>query len=256
MQPAVFRFLVRRMLHAVLLVLTVSSAAMVLVHLAPGDSLLEIGGDPAVAAAERARLGLDRPFIAQYSSWLRRAAVLDFGESVRFRRPVRTLLRERIPNTILLGSLALLLAIALGVPAGVVTGGAPRHWWARTLAAASLLLVATPPLVTALTLLLLAALTGWLPAGGFDPRGANLFEVAAAGLRYLPLPVIALGLPIAASIERLQSAAIVEVLGEPCLAAARARGISLQRATWVHALRLSLTPVLGVMGIVIGTVLS
>jgi len=242
------------MLHAVLLVLTVSSAAMVLVHLAPGDSLQEIGGDPAVAAAERARLGLDRPFIAQYSSWLRRAAVLDFGESVRFRRPVRTLLRERIPNTILLGSLALLLAIALGVPAGVVTGSAPRHWLARMLAAASLLLVATPPLVTAL--LLLAALTGWLPAGGFDPRGANLFEVTATALRYLPLPVIALGLPIAASIERLQSAAIEEVLGEPCLAAARARGISLQRATWVHALRLSLTPVLGVMGIVIGTVLS
>jgi peptide/nickel transport system permease protein len=253
---ALWRFLLRRIFRALLLVVAVSSAALVLVHLAPGDPFSDIGADPRTVAAERARYGLDRPFLEQYTTWLGRAAVLDFGDSTHFRRPVTTLLSERILNTVLLGSFALVLAIGLGVPAGVLTGSAPRRWWARLVSAVSLLLVATPPLVTALVLLLVAAITGWLPAGGFDTRGTDSIDTAAKVLRYLPLPAIALALPIAASLERLQSAAIADSLRDPCLSAARARGISAGRATWVHAFKLSLTPVLGVIGIVIGTVLS
>lgn len=229
-------FIVRRSLRAGLMVLAVSSAAMLLVHLAPGDAFSDFQLDPQTAAAERARLGLDRPFAQQYAAWLGRALVLDFGESTRFHRPVSGLLAERIGNTVQLGTAALLLAIGIGIPAGVLTASSRRRttWIIR---AASLLLIATPPLVTALVLLLLESRTGWPPAG-------------------LPLAALALGLPIAAALEGVQSQAVGEALAEPCLTAARARGVSRARALWMHALPLSLKPVLGILGIVIGTVLS
>jgi peptide/nickel transport system permease protein len=240
-----------------LLVVAAASAAMLLVHLAPGDALSSFELDPVAAAAERARLGLDRPFAEQYLRWLSRIVVLDFGESARFHRPVAAMLGERIGNTLLLGAAALIVALGLGLPAGVFTGSAPRAAAARPLAAASLLLLATPPLVTALVLLVIAAHTGWLPAGGYDGPGATgSLRRATELLRHLPLPALALGLPIAASLERLQSRAIRDALQEPCIAAARARGVSSHRAIWVHAFRLSAPPVLGVLGIVIGTVLS
>ena len=181
----------------------------------------------------------------------------DLGESSRFHRPVTALLGERILNTLLLGSAALLIAIGLGIPAGVVTGSAPDRLPSRFVRGISLLLVATPPLVTALILLLLAARTGWLPTAGFDTAATGgTLQALGALLRYLPLPALALALPIAASIERIQSRAMADALTEPCVAAARARGVSPGRAIWRHAFRLSLTPVLGVLGIVVGTVLS
>ena len=251
-RPRSLRFVARRSLRALVLVLAVSFAAMLLVHLAPGDAFSGFDVDPAVASAERARLGLDRSFAAQYLAWLAGAARLDLGESSRFGRPVTTLLAERAGNTILLGSAALVLALGLGIPAGVFTGSARHRWWARALQAAALVLIATPPLVTALVLLLIASRTGLFPTGGMSSTQSGGGDI----LRYLPLPALALALPIAASLERLQSGAMREALREPCVAAARARGISLNRTIWGHAWPLSLKPVIGVLGIVIGTVLS
>ena len=256
MPPALVRFIARRALRALLLVLAAASAAMVLVHLAPGGPFDGFDVDPLVAAAERERLGLDRPFVEQYLTWLVRVAGGDFGESIRFHRPVRALLAERVGNTLLLGAAALALALGRGLPAGVLTGTAPRGAMSRLLRGASLLLIATPPLVTALVLLVIAAKTGWLPAGGYGGATSSGLQQLGDILRYLPLPALALGLPVAASLERLQSRAIRDALGDPSIAAARARGVSIRRATWVHALRLSAPPVLGVLGIVIGTVLS
>ena len=257
-RPSAFtRFVLRRVGRAILLVLAVASAAMLLVHLAPGDAFSAFDVDPAFAAAERARLGFDRPFLAQYGSWLRRVVTLDFGDSVRFHRPVAELLAERLGNTLALGMAALALALAIGLPAGVLTGRGRPTVASRAISGASLLLVSMPPLVTALLLLLAAARTGWLPAGGLEiATGAGPGAWLGTAFRYLPLPAFALALPIAAGLERLQSQAIADALRQPCVRAALARGLSASRATWVHAWRLSLKPVLGVLGIVIGTVLS
>ena len=250
-------FLFRRLVRALLLTLFVSSAALTLVHLAPGDAFSDFSIDPEVAAAERARYGLDRPFLQQYFSWLGRAMTLDLGESTRFRRPVSTLLAERLPQTLLLGVTALLLVIALGVPLGVAGGARPERWWARVTRGASMLLVSIPPLVMSLVLLLLAARTGWFPAGGLSvDADAPLVERLFATARSLVLPALALALPIAASVERLQAAAVHDALRQPCIRAALARGVSGTRAVWNHAFRLSLTPVLAIFGIIVGTVLS
>ena len=251
MLPPLLRFIARRTLRALVLVLAVSSAAMVLIHLAPGDPLSSVDVDPRVAAAERARLGLDRPFVEQYVVWLSRLVRLDFGESVHFHRPVATLLGERIGNTLILGAASLIVALGLGLPAGVLTGSAPTTAVSRGLRAASLLLTSTPPLVTVLVLLLVATQTGF---GAAAATGS--LDGLADVVRHLPVPALALGLPIAASLERLQSRAIRDALADPSILAARARGVSTLRATWVHALRLSALPVVGILGIVIGTVLS
>lgn len=255
MQSALLRFVLRRIVHAVLLIFAAASAALLLVHLAPGDPFSAFGVDPAVAAVERQRLGFDRPFAAQYLEWLARSVTLDFGESVRFHRPVSALLAERAWSTALLGMTALIAALGLGLPAGIRTASAPRHWTSRVIRAASLLLVSVPPLVTALVLLLIAAKTGWFAAAGLgDSRDS--FGSIVSTLRLLPLPTLALALPIAASLERVQSSAMSDALADPSVLAARARGISARRTIWVHAWRLSLRPVLGVLGVVAGSVLS
>lgn len=250
-------FMARRLARACVLVIVVASAAVLLVHLAPGDAVTELGLDPARAAAERSRLGLDRSFASQYTDWAGRLLTLDLGESVRFQRPVVDLLFERVGYTLLLGLAALILALGIGLPAGVLTGQRRGDLLSRGIAAISLLLLSTPPLVTALVLLLVASRTGWFPSGGLGvPDGSGPMAALEIAFRYLPLPAFALALPIAASLERLQSQAVAEALRDPCVVAAQARGLSASRVIWVHAWRLSLKPVLGVLGIVIGSVLS
>lgn len=250
------RFIVRRAFFAALLVLVVSSAALVLARLAPGDGA--IGVDPATVAAERHRLGLDKPLLDQYGAWLSRSVRLDFGESLLYRRPVLLLLRERASRTALLGLSALLLATLAGIPLGVFTGSRRGGLMTSLARGASILLLSVPSLVTSLVLLLIAARTGWLPSGGYGiaPADATLVETIAIRLRHLVLPAVALALPLAASIERLQSRAMEEALAEPCMLAALARGVPRHRIVWRGALRLSLTPVLAVYGIMIGSVLS
>jgi peptide/nickel transport system permease protein len=250
-------FALRRAVLAVALVAVVSSSALLLVRYAPGDGLSGFGVDPQVAAAERHRLGLDRPFLAQYVTWVRRVVRMDFGESLKYRRPVLQLIRERAGNTMLLGLSALLLATLIGIPAGIATGSrtGPLAALVRSLA---VVLISVPPLVTSFALLLFAAATGWLPVGGFPaPSSSEESALRAISLgRYLVLPVLALALPLSASIERLQSRAMHEALSDPCILAALARGLPRRRVIWRHGLRLSLKPVLAVYGMIVGSVLS
>ncbi len=253
MHRALLTYLLRRVLLAIVLVFVVSSAALLLVQAAPGDHLSGFDLDPAVAAAERHRLGLDRPIMTQYASWLGRAARLDFGMSLKYGRPVGALVIERAGKTALLGVAALLLATAVGVSAGIFTG-TRRGALALVTRGVSLVFVSVPPLVTSFGLLLFASRTGWFPVGGFPTaaNGARWITIA----HYLMLPAIALALPIAASLERVQSRALTDALTDPCLRAARARGCSTRRVIWRHALRLSLKPLLAIYGVIVGSVLS
>jgi peptide/nickel transport system permease protein len=246
------RYLIRRILLAALLVLVVSSAALLLVQAAPGDYLSGFDLDPATAAAERHRLGLDRTAFAQYFSWLGRAARLDLGESLKYRRPVASLVAERAAKTALLGAAALLIATAIGIPAGIFTASR-RNALTSATRGVSLLLLSIPSLVTSFALLLFASRTGWLPVGGLPADDAGGWLSSA---KYLVLPSIALALPIAASLERIQSQALADALADPAVRAAAARGLSRARVVWRHAFRLSLKPVLAIYGAIVGSVLS
>lgn len=254
MHRGFLRFVARRTAVALLLVLLVSSAAFILAKLAPGDHFDDFAMDRATIEAERRRLGLDRPLGEQYVEWLRRIAQLDFGESLRFQRPVAGLVRQAAMNTAVLGVSALVLATLLGIPLGMYTGSR-RGAVASALRAASVLFVSVPPLITSMAFLLLAARTGWFPLGGMGPLSGDASTLGVR-LHHLVLPTLALALPIAATLERLQSEAIGEALAEPSLTAALGRGLSRRRVLWRHGLRLSLKPVLAIYGIMIGSLLS
>jgi peptide/nickel transport system permease protein len=240
----------------------VSSAALVLTRLAPGDFTSELYGTASGAAEmarERARYGLDQPIGRQYLAWLQRAVRLDFGTSLLYRRPVVELVAQRAAHTALLAVAALVLATLIGLPAGIVSGSRPNGWARGAIRGVSLVLLSTPSLVTSLLLVLVAARTGWLPTGGMQQAGAwdagtasGLFDLG----RHLILPSLALALPVAATLERVQSQAMREVLGMPFVMAATARGVPRRRILLRSALRPAIVPVAAVYGFLVGSLLS
>lgn len=246
------RFVVRRALTSLLLVALVASAALLLARLAPGDHLSTFGMDPDAVAAERARLGLDRPLAVQYLDWIGRLMRGDLGESTAHPgRPISSLIATRAANSALIGVAALVLATVLGIPLGVFTGSRSRGGLVTAVRGAMAVLLSVPPVVLSFVLLFIASHTGWFPVGGL-PEDATMGETA----RYVTLPVLALALPLAAALERLQSQAIGEALCDPSILAARARGLSARRVIWRHAFRLSLKPVLAVYAIMVGALIS
>jgi ABC-type dipeptide/oligopeptide/nickel transport system permease component len=236
-------FLLRRGLAALLLVFAVTSGALLLARLAPGDYASQPGLSPEQMAAERHRLGLDRPLREQYLGWLKRSLTLDLGESFQYQRPVLGLVRERGANTARLAIAALIVATLLGIPSGIFSGsrgGIP----ARLIGGVSLVLLSVPPLISSLILITIAARTGWLPVAGMD------------GPRHFVVPTLALALPFAALLERLQSQSIGDALNRPAASAARARGVPVSRIIWRHAWRQSLGPILAIYGVIIGSLFS
>ncbi len=253
-------FLARRLLFALALVLVVSSAALFLARLAPGDVTAQLG--PFASASEiagtRARFGLDRDPASQWVAWSARAIRFDFGDSFLYNRPVRGLVLRAAANTAVLAVAALVVATLLGIPLGIVSGSR-RNTSAALIRAVSLVCLSVPPLLTSLLLVFIAASTRWFPTGGMtsvdaiDLRGAAwLADVAV----HLPLPALALALPIAATFERLQAQSMADALHQPFALAAVARGLSARDVVLRHAWRVSLRPVCGVYGLAVGALLS
>lgn len=251
------RFAVGRVLGSAGFALVVASITLVLARMAPGDAATEAGLDLTAAerAALRAELGLDRPLLAQYAQWLAGLARLDLGQSTLYRRPVSELVGERFVNTAILAVAAMVVATSIGLPLGRFSGSRTTAG-ARAVRALSLGVLSVPPLVGALTLVYVAALTGWAPAGGMT--SADLTGVAwiVDVARHLPVPVLALGLPLAAMLERLQAGAIAETLGRPFVSASRARGLGAEASLTRHAWPVSLAPVLGTYAVVVGWLFS
>jgi peptide/nickel transport system permease protein len=253
------RYLARRVAFALFLVLGVSSAALILARLAPGDFVASsLGFDASHETVERARAryGLDKSIGAQYRDWIVHAARLDFGESMLYERPVRDLIPERAANTAILSFTALFVATLIGLPLGIITGSRRSGPLAEGIRALSLVLLSLPPLLTSLFLVFLAARTGWLPVGGM--RAANVGDRSALVdlLRHLVVPAAAIALPLAAMLERLQSQAMSETIGEPFVLATRARGVPNGRLVWRDVLKAALRPVASVYGLIVGTLLS
>ena len=254
-------FLVRRVAFALVLVACASSTAFLLTRAAPGDLTTQLGplAKAEEVSAARARFGLDRPFILQWAQWAGRAVRLDFGDSFLYNRPVARLLGPAALNTARLAVVARIVAVGAGVFLGVVSGSADRSGTRALIRALSAFCVSLPPLLTSLVFVFIAARTGMLPAGGMSSAGAGdlswgawLADVAW----HVPLPALALALPIAATFERLQSQALSEVVHQPFVAAARARGVPAAALIWRHAWPASLRPICAVLGVAIGTLLS
>jgi peptide/nickel transport system permease protein len=254
------RFLARRLLFAAILIAVTSSSALLLARLAPGDMTSQLGpfASPVEVESTRTRFNLDRSPLSQWVLWARRAMRFDFGESFLYNRPVAPLVARAAANTALLGVISLVSATLVGLSLGVFTG-TRSGVLAALVRGLSLVCVSLPPLVTSLAFVFVAARTGWLPAGGMvssttsDPTwSAWIVDVA----RHLPLPVLALSLPMAATFERLQAQSMSDAVHQPFVMAAIARGVPATRVLFHHAWPASLRPICAVYGLAIGALLS
>ena len=214
---------------------------------------------PAVGAHFHARFGFDRSILSQWGLWASRAARFDFGDSFLYNRAVNSLVPRAALNTGVLAIAALVIATLVGIPLGIFTGSSRSGVLTLCIRAVSLAGVSLPPLLTSLPLVFLAARTGWLPTGGMSSVqsldvtwGAWLADVAW----HLPLPALALALPIAATFERLQAQSMEEAVRQPFLTAAVARGVPRVRLIARHAWPISLRPICAVFGIAVGALLS
>jgi peptide/nickel transport system permease protein len=254
----VTRYVARRLAFAALLVFAVSSASLVLTRLAPGDYVtgsLGIEARRETIEQARARYGLNKSIAAQYGDWLAHAVRLELGTSLLYDRPVRDLVPERAANTAILAFAGLLLATAIGLPLGIISGARPRGAITGAIRFFSLIFLSLPPLLTSIFLVFVAARTGWFPVSGLRSAG----EAGGATLdrlRHLVVPAAALALPIAAMFERLQAQAMRDTIDAPFVLAAAARGVSRTRIVWRDALKAALRPVASVYGLVIGALLS
>lgn len=254
------RLFARRLLIAVALVAVAASTALLLARVAAGDVIAarDVVPTPAEIEETRRRLDLDRSPLAQWWLWVRRAARFDFGTSVLYNRPVGPLVARAAANTALVGTAALAVAAAAGIGLGILSGSARGGALAACVRAASLCCLSLPPLLTSLLFVFAAARTGWLPPGGMssamvDPRwSAWIADV----LWHLPLPALALALPMAAALERLQAQALSEAARQPFVLAAVARGVPRRGVIVRHAWPVSLRAICAIAGVMIGTLLS
>jgi peptide/nickel transport system permease protein len=254
------RYVARRLVFAFVLVLFVSSAALWLTRLAPGDLTGSLAlGSPEEIARVRARFGLDRGVAEQWALWLSHAIRFDFGDSYLYNRPVSALVAASAANSAALAVVALAFATFVGIPLGIFTGSRRGGAVTLLLRSASVLCLSVPPLLTSLVFVWIAARTGWFPVGGMSSVDASalgwgpwLSDLAW----HLPLPALALALPVTATLERLQAQSIGETVRQPFAAAALARGLTHGQIVVRHAWRASLRPVCALYGVVIGALLS
>lgn len=232
------RYLLKRLAAAIPTLFIIITASFFLMRLAPGGPFDRSQRLPAEVSAHLDRAyGLDRPLIVQYGRYLDGLAHGDFGPSFRYRDySVSALIAQGLPVTAELGTLALLLALGLGIPVGILAAlhrGTLRDRAAITLA---VLGIAIPSFVLLPALMLLFGLKlHWLPVAGFEP----------GSLRPLVLPVVVLALAPLAYVARLTRSGLLEALASPYVRTARAKGLSRRRIVLRHALKPALVPVAG-----------
>jgi ABC-type dipeptide/oligopeptide/nickel transport system permease component len=244
----VIRFILRRLLLTIPVLAGVATLVFLLIHLVPGDPVQAMLGEsasPETVAQLRQTLGLDRPLGTQYVNFLRGLLVGNLGVSLRTAEPVTTAVFARLPATVELALAAMGVAILIAIPLGIIA--AARAGTAVDLGATSLALIGISmpnfwlgPLLA----IVFSVSLGWLPVSG---RGTAA---------HLVLPAITLGAPLAAILARMTRASLIEELRELYVLAARARGASRWRAILVHAFRNSLIPVVTVIGLQFGSVLT
>jgi len=250
------RYLFHRLLVALPVLLGVSLFTFGLVRWIPGDPILVMLGPDAIGAdveGIRRLYGLDRPWPVQYVEWLTGVLRGDLGQSIRTRMPVGQSILQRLPVTIELTALSLLLGLLIGVPLAILAATNRGRSVDAAIGVISLLGISVPGFWLAILLMLLFSLhLRLLPSIGYVP----LHESVAGNLRHLLLPAIGLALPLGATIMRFMRSSLLEVFGQDYIRTARAKGLTYLRTVLKHAVRNALIPVITVIGIQVGRLLG
>lgn len=249
---SVARAPLRRLLVTLPVLLLVVSIVFLLIHLVPGDPIVQMLGEGASGAdiqAMRHSNGFDLPLPVQYGHYLAGAARGDFGQSLRLREPVAKLVLERYPYTLALATAALLLGVLLSVPAGVWAAVHRDRWQDRLVGVVSLSGLSFPNFALGPLLILVFSIRlGWLPVSG-SGSGWSFFT-------HLLLPAVTLGLGLAAVLTRMVRTAMLEELVQDYIRTARAKSLRERDVVYRHALGNALIPVLTVVGLQFGSLLA
>ncbi|POR57074.1 ABC transporter permease [Bosea psychrotolerans] len=240
-------FILKRLGLAVLVALTVSALAFILLRLS-GDVAVAIAGEGAQQAdidLIRETYGLNRPIIIQYLDWLWRTLQGDFGTSIYFKTDVAALVFSKLPATLILGLSSLVFALAISIPLGVLAAVYANSWIDRLALAIAVVGQALPNFFFALCLVMLFSITlRWLPVSG------------SQSWQHYVMPTIALGYYAAPAFMRLIRAGMIEVLSADYIRTARAKGVAPRKVVFTHALRNALVPVVALAAVQLGFLLG
>lgn len=240
-------YIFRRLLVALSVMLTVAVISFMLLHLS-GDLATAIAGPESTAAdVEKIRVqyGLDQPITSQFFDWLGAAVRLDFGRSFYFQNTVVELIGERLPITLKLGGVALLLAVVVAIPLGVLAAIYRDTWIDRLSLMIAVVGQAMPTFWFALTLIIVFSVgLKWLPVAGNGTW------------QHFVLPAVALGYYAMPAMMRLTRAGMLDVLGSDYIRTARAKGLSPSRVVFKHALRNAIIPVVALAAVELGFMLG
>ncbi len=253
------KYIIKRLLLSVPLVLAIVTATFFMAHLAPGDPMdmylepqRQRQVDPEVIELLRKKYGLDQPIHVQYVTWLKNVAQGDFGESFRHRRPVKDMLVEAVPYTLQLTILAIVLDALFGISLGIISAVKQYSKLDKTVTIGSLIIYAMPSFWLALMLIMVFSVNlGWFPTS--QTRSMNYEDLTFIGKMldrawHLVLPVFVMGIAGAAGTARYMRSRLLEVLNEEYITAARARGFREKTVIMKHALRNAMIPIVTIYG--------
>ncbi len=243
------RYVVRRFISLLIILLLVSFLTFFMLQVIPGDPaqlIVGIEASPEAIASIRAQLGLDKPWPLRYISWLAGMLRGDMGVSIRLERPVSSLIAERLPVTISLAFMAMFIALILAFPAGIISAlkwNSPIDYF---LLFVTQIGIAVPSFWVGILLILLFSLYFRIfPTGGFVSWWENPLEAT----RHLLLPAVSLGMVTAAFLARMLRSSMLEVLSQIYITVARAKGLTERQVVLRHALKNALIPVITLAGI-------
>ncbi len=250
------KFLPRRLLQLIPTLFLVSVLIFGLQQLLPGDPALVMAGeerDPAVIEQIRKQYRLDQPLPIQYLYWIKGVASGDLGESMRIKQPVAELVVTKLPVTLQLATMAMLFAVLIGIPAGILSAVKKDSAWDVGANVFALWGLSTPNFWLGIMLIFLFSVKlGWLPASGF----VSPFEDWRQSLATTVMPAFVLGNAIAAVLMRHMRSAMLQAMGSDYVRTARAKGMVEKTVVLKHALRNALTPVITLGALEFGTLLS
>lgn len=253
---ALARYAGRRTLQTLPTIVLIVLTTFVLLRLAPGDIVQVLagesgGGNPEYLEQLRSSFGLDQPIPVQFAKYVYQLLHLNLGYSFRFQVPVSELIGTRLIATLLLMTLGLVLAVLIGVPAGIIAARSAGRFSDKIISAISLVIYATPNFLLGIALIVLFAVElRWLPISGMvDPYGVNdLTAYIGSVARHLVLPTMTLGLFYGAIYTRLTRSAMLEVGDQDFVLTARSKGLSQSRIVRRHILRNAMLPLLTMIG--------
>ncbi|MBI1746812.1 MAG: ABC transporter permease [Acidobacteria bacterium] len=257
------RYCLRHLSYLALLILAVTALTFFLLRLAPGDFLSELSLNPQIprelVETLRHQYGLDKPWYVQYWRWLSQSLRGEFGYSLLYHRPVFALIWERAGNTLLLALPTFAVGLATAIVLSLISAWRRRRWPDRVISFLATAGLSLPTLVVSLVLLYVAARTGWFPIGDIHSSGFDeltLLGKLRDGLWHIMLPMMALGLRVCAMFLRYLRASLFDVLSEPFVVTAYAKGLTTAQVLLKHALPNAINPVLSVSGLVLANLLS